>query len=661
MPLCSVRLPVLAGTPAMSLVRKDDPFCMKPNNRILVVDDNISIHRDFKKVLSNPRAEEKRKLAQIEKGLFQDQPEEEDENSLLEYQNYLVDSAFQGEEALQMVIKAHEEGRGYAMIFMDVRMPPGWDGIETIARIWERYPDIEMVICTAYSDYSWEKILAQLGTTDRLLFLRKPFDTTAVKQMALSQTRKWNLSQQAQRYVRQLESEIKERKRSEERLHYLAHHDSLTNLANRTQFYENLVKSLESAKIEDNKLALFFVDLDRFKEINDTLGYHNGDLILKQIAQRLRKVIGETGLVARFGGDEFAVLIHSVTANEDAAFLATRIHDVLEPNFNLEDLQLEVRASIGIVLFPDHGEDADTLMRRADMMMSVAKKSDPGYTFYDPKFDHYSPRRLMLLGELRRAINNNDLCLYYQPKISFETGYIIGCEALVRWHHPKIGRIFPDEFVPLAERSGLIKPLSMWVLKEAPRQWEEWHKQGIDLSISVNLSVRDLFDSQIPEKIAKILDQHHMPPEMLILEITESAMMEDPQQARSILARLNDMGIKLAIDDFGTGYSSLAYLKNLPVDEIKIDKSFVMELDTDEDDATIVKSTIDLGHTLGLSVTAEGVEKSEGWDILMQLGCDYAQGYFMGRPLPVAEINQWFEESNWGMRAHAEGLKDIGK
>jgi diguanylate cyclase (GGDEF)-like protein len=625
---------------------------MKQNNRILIVDDNISIHRDFKKVLSNPRAEEKRKLAQIEKGLFNEAEIELSlEESDLDFTHYEVESAFQGDEALQKVVKAYEEQHPYALIFMDVRMPPGWDGIETIARIWERYPDIEMVICTAYSDYSWEKILAQLGTTDRLLFLRKPFDTTAVKQMALSQTRKWNLSMQAQRYVAQLESEIAERKRSEERLQYLAHHDPLTGLANRTKFYQHLNSAVARAQNSSSKLAMFFVDLDRFKEINDTLGYHNGDLILKQIAERLRHVIGESGVVARFGGDEFAVLMPEISSKDAAAELAVSIHDKLEPNFNLEDLQLEVRASIGIVIFPDHGEDADTLMRRADMTMTVAKQSDHGHTFYDPGFDHYSPRRLTLLGELRKAINNNQLSLYYQPKISIETGFVTGLEALVRWHHPTHGRIFPDEFVPLAERSGLIKPLSMWVLKEAPRQWEIYHKSGLTVSISVNLSVRDLFDVHMPTKIQKILDRHQMPGEMLVLEITESAMMEDPYQARSVLTTLSDMGIKLAIDDFGTGYSSLAYLKNLPVHEIKIDKSFVMKLSSDKDDATIVKSTIDLGHTLGLSVVAEGVEDENAWNMLKQLGCDHAQGYWMSRPIPADEMGIWLEKSEWGLGA----------
>lgn len=621
---------------------------MQPNNRILIVDDNNSIHRDFNKVLSNPRAEEKRKLAQIEKGLFQDMFDDDEEEDM-GHPDYEVDSAYQGEEALEMVIKAQEEGRPYALIFMDVRMPPGWDGIETISRIWERYPEIEMVICTAYSDYSWERILAQLGTTDRLLFLRKPFDTTAVKQMALSQTQKWNLSQKAKLYVEKLKDEIRVRKESEARLQYLAHHDSLTGLANRTRFNIELTACVTQSRERNATFAMFFVDLDRFKEINDTLGYHNGDILLKQFADRLKSVIGGNGVVARFGGDEFAILVPDIGSTQEAAELAGKIHANIEPNFNIEDLQLEISSSIGIVLYPEHGNDADTLMRRADMTMSIAKRSDPGYTFYDPKFDFYSPRRLMLLGELRSAINNNDMQLYYQPKISLETSRVTGLEALVRWHHPKHGYIYPDEFIPLAERSGLIKPLSMWVLRQAPKQWAEWYKDGIDVAIAVNLSVRDLFDVQIPEKLGQILDEHHMPPERLVLEITESAMMEDPDQSKSILITLSQMGIKLAIDDFGTGYSSLAYLKNLPVDEIKIDKSFVMDMDNDQDDATIVRSTINLGHTLGLSVVAEGVENTAILDMLKDLQCDYAQGYYMSRPKSAEDIKTWLMESEWGL------------
>jgi len=621
---------------------------MEQNNRILVVDDNASIHRDFNKVLCNQRNADKKRLRQIERGLFQDESEEE---QVFAQPQYTVDSAYQGEEALEMVRTAASEGRPYAMIFMDVRMPPGWDGIETIGYIWAEFPDIEMVICTAYSDYSWERIMVQLGTTDRLLFLRKPFDTTAVKQMALSQTQKWNLGKQAEHYVAKLRSEIETRRESEEKLQYLAHHDPLTGLANRTRFNHVLVDAIREIDDRAERLALLFVDLDRFKEINDTLGYHNGDALLKQVAERLARVIGETGIVARFGGDEFAVLIHDVASLERAHEIAANIHREIEPPFTIEDLLLEVTASVGIVIYPEHGTEADTLMRRADITMSVAKKTDQGLTVYEDRFDHFSPRRLTLLGELRQAITRDDLSLHFQPKISIETGLMTGAEALVRWFHPKHGPIFPDEFIPLAERSGLIKPLSMWVLEQAPRQWARWKAEGIDISISVNLSVRDLFDIYLHEKLKGFLEEAAMPADRLVLEITESAMMEDPDQARATLFHLSDMGIKLSIDDFGTGYSSLAYLKNLPVDEIKIDRSFVFDMDKDPDDAIIVKSTVDLGHTLGLGVVAEGVEQERHWELLRELECDYAQGYYMSRPVSAEDLTGWMKTSRWGLGA----------
>ena len=627
---------------------------MEENNRILIVDDNHSIHRDFKKVLSNPRAAEKRKLAEIEQGLFSQSGNSE--KIVDPHPNYVVDSAFQGQEAIEMVGQAAREGNPYALIFMDVRMPPGWDGIETIGKIWQEYPDIEMVICTAYSDYSWERILSQLGTTDQLLFLRKPFDTTAVKQMALSQTQKWNLNRRAKHYVAQLQEEIQVRKKSEADLKHLAHHDPLTGLANRAQFAIDLEKAIGHAREQNSKFGIFLIDLDRFKEINDTLGYHNGDLLLRQFADRIKGLIHQKVCIARFGCDEFVTLVPDVNTIEEASEIATRIRQGIVPNFTIENLHLEITARIGIVLYPDHGDDMDTLMRRADITTSAAKKSDSGFTFYQAKYDTYSPRRLMLLGQLRQAILNEELVLYYQPKISLESAVVVGVEALVRWIHPQHGRILPDEFIPIAERSGLIKPLSLWVLHSAPKQWAQWCRKGVDVAFSVNLSVRDLFDSTLPDTIAALLEEYAMPPHRLVLEITESAMMEDPEQVRGILMRLSEMGVKLAIDDFGTGYSSLAYLKNLPVDEIKIDKSFVSDMVKNGDDATIVKSTIDLGHTMGLRVTAEGVENTPTWDKLKSLNCDLAQGNYMGLPKSPEKIEQWFNESDFGLKALQRGL-----
>lgn len=621
------------------------PGINSKRNRILVVDDNGAIHDDFRKVLCGGGAERIQKLRSLERSILGD--EDESAADHFEAPAYVVDSAFQGEEALEMVQKSELQNAPYALVFMDIRMPPGWDGIETIRRIWEEYPHIEMVICTAYSDYSWEEILGRVGNSDRLLFLRKPFDTVAVKQMALALTQKWQLARKVKSYVQQLEKEVSERRKSEERLHFQANHDILTGLANRASLEEFLRTTLGQASEKDQKVGLFYVDLDRFKEINDTLGYKNGDLIIKEVGSRLIGHLENRGLVARVCGNEFAILIPLIESSEAAVLVARQIQRALEPPVVLDSLQLEVRASISIVLFPDHGKTADDLMRHADMAMPEAKKANREAIFYDPKFDCYSPERLTLLGELRKAIYSDELELFYQPKIDLKTGHVFGFESLVRWQHPRQGLIPPAEFVPIAERGGLSKPLSLWVLNQSSKQWSQWSEKGWDFSISVNLSVRDLMDSELPGAVEAILHKHNMPPDRLVLEITESAMMEDPARARETMLALSGMKVYLSIDDFGVGFSSLSYLKNSPVDEIKVDRSFVIDMAEDTDDMTIVKSTIELGHTLGLKVVAEGVERSTHFELLKQMGCDAAQGHYICQAKPARDIEEWLRTTPW--------------
>lgn len=620
--------------------------------RILIVDDNIAIHNDFRKVLTQERVLGEMEFKSLERELFSGEESDGEEDAPSPV--YQVESAYQGQEALEMVRRAYAENRPYSVVFMDVRMPPGWDGIQTISTIWEHFPEVEMVICTAYSDYSWEKIIEKLGTTDRLLFLRKPFDTTAVKQMALSLTRKWHLQRQAADYVTKLENEIKERKKSEEQLDFLAHHDSLTGLANRTQFQKKLHASIERARRLQQKLCVFLVDIDRFKEINDTLGHENGDVILKQVAMRLSAFIGSRGMVARLSGDEFSVVLEDVRSRQDVEARARGIHGVLEPLFEVDELQLELQASIGIVLFPDHGEDVDRLMRRADITVTEAKRTDSRLAFFDDRLDHYSPRRLTLLGELRRAIQNDDLLLHFQPKVRIQAREVDGFEALVRWRHPLHGVLSPGEFIPPAERSGLIKPLSLWVLGRVARSWVRLRQLGFDLTISVNLSARELLDVQLPRIVREILEEEGMDPSSLILEITESAIMEDPSLAKTTLSALSDMGMGISIDDFGTGYSSLSYLKNLPVSELKIDRSFVRDMQENPEDVRIVEYTIAFGHTLGLKVVAEGVEAQVHLDLLGQMGCDVAQGFFVGVPAPFEETLTWLKHSSWSKEAEGE-------
>lgn len=426
-------------------------------------------------------------------------------------------------------------------------------------------------------------------------------------------------------------------------LEHQATHDKLTGLPNVALLRDRLHQAILAGQREQKPLALLIVDLDRFKEINNTLGHKNGDLILRAVGARLQEALRKSDTVARMAGDKFAVLL-LMTGVEGSIEAARKVAKRLEEPFSLEGLALDVEVSIGIALFPDHGEEAELLIQRADVAISLARQTGNGHAVYASERDQHSPRRLALLGQLRRAIETGQLILYYQPKIDLRTGRIIGMEGLVRWIHPEFGLIPPDEFIASAEKSGLIRPLTLWVVSEALRQCRAWQEEGRAFSVSVNVSARNLLDSQLPDQIAGLLQTHGVSPGRLDLEITESAMMADPAKAMGILTRFNRMGGALSIDDFGTGYSSLGYLKRLPVDTIKIDRSFVKNMTEDENDAMIVRSIIDLGHNLGLRVIAEGVENQEIWNHLVTLGCDAAQGYYISRPIPASEMGRWLVE-----------------
>jgi predicted signal transduction protein with EAL and GGDEF domain len=354
--------------------------------------------------------------------------------------------------------------------------------------------------------------------------------------------------------------------------------------------------------------------------------------LLQQIGPRLSAVLEPADTIARLGGDEFAVLLAQAGAAR-AELVAGHILAALDQSFRIADHSVDVACSIGIALSPAHGSDSDVLLRRADIAMYVAKRSAHGYATYSPEHDQYSPDRLALVGELRRATEAGELTLVYQPKVSLRTNRCVGVEALVRWHHPQRGLIPPDEFIPLAEQTGLIKNVSKWVLNAALGQAHEWSSAGFDVPIAVNLSMRDLHDPDLASNVATMLERWRVGSSRLVVEITENGLMADPNRALQNITALREMGIRIAIDDFGTGYSSLAYLKRLPVDELKIDRSFVRDLATDEDDLAIVRSTIRLGHDLGLSIVAEGVEDVGTWQLLRRLGCDVAQGYYLGRPM----------------------------
>jgi diguanylate cyclase (GGDEF)-like protein len=407
-------------------------------------------------------------------------------------------------------------------------------------------------------------------------------------------------------------------------------HDSLTGLANRTLFHKDVTATLAG---RPPCAAVMLMDLDRFKEINDTLGHHTGDRLLIGISTRLCEILDGHGKVARLGGDEFAIFLHAVGDVADAETIARLILAALERPFVLGDLTIEIGASIGVAMYPTHAEASSTLLQRADVAMYEAKADHLGYAVYAAERDQSNPRRLSLAAELRAAIENGELSVSYQPKADLASGQIVGVEALVRWVHPRYGSLPPDEFIPLAEHTGLIRPLTEFVLDQSLRQCRAWADLDIDLAVAVNLSARSLIDTDLAGNISALLERTGVPARRLTLEITESMMMADPVRALETMDRLAGMGISLSIDDFGTGYSSLSYLKRLPVHEVKIDKSFVLSMTVEEDDATIVRSIVDLARNLRLRVVAEGVEDAPSLTALAALGCDVVQGYYLSRPV----------------------------
>ncbi len=451
------------------------------------------------------------------------------------------------------------------------------------------------------------------------------------------------------RYFVGVARDITETKQQTAALEYQALHDGLTELPNRILLSDRIRQSVLMAQRNHQPFALLIMDLDRFKEINDTLGHHYGDMVLQQMARRVRAVLRESDTIARLGGDEFAVLLPRTELGQARRIIEKLLTSIEEP-FQINEQVLHIGASIGVSLYPQHGEDEVTLMQRADVAMYVAKRNHSGYAVYDPSTDQHSLRNLALLGELRGAIERDELLLYYQPKINMASGQIYGVEALVRWQHPIHGLMYPDEFIPLAEQTGLIAPLTMWVLKAGLAQCQQHSNEALPLDMAVNLSVRNLHDPRFPEKVARLIEESCGDPSRLRLEITETAIMADPNRALETLNSLNAMGVLLSIDDFGTGYSSLAYLKQMPVDELKIDKSFVMGMLEDKSDVVIVRSIVDLAHNIGIPVVAEGVENQQVYDMLKAMGCDAVQGRFVCGPLPVAELMKWIAESPWGMK-----------
>ncbi len=422
------------------------------------------------------------------------------------------------------------------------------------------------------------------------------------------------------------------------RSEYQANHDALTGLANRVLLQARMRHAIEGQTGEPAPFAVLLMDLDRFKEINDTLGHHHGDLLLQRVGARLEGAVRDHDMVARLGGDEFVVLLTEVRDVKTVDSLVERIREALRAPFQLDDLEIEVVASIGIAQFPGDGSDGDTLLQRADIAMYHAKRNHLSHAAYSVEYDHHSLARLALAGDLRRAVQGDELEPWYQLQADLGQQRITAVEALVRWRHPTLGLLHPAAFIEVAESTGLVRELTLRVLEQALGDRDRWAREGLDLRVAVNVSMRSLLDRQFPAEVSRRLRESGTPPDRLKLEITESTLMADPAMATIVLDELTSLGIELAIDDFGTGYSSLAYLSQLQVCELKIDRSFVMGMRTNRDDALIVRSTIELGHNLGLRLIAEGVEDPVTLDLLRGQGCDGAQGYHLSRPVPAEQI-----------------------
>jgi diguanylate cyclase (GGDEF)-like protein len=554
------------------------------------------------------------------------------------------------------------------VVLLDYNMPQR-NGLEVLAELKAAEPDayLPVLMLTAREDRATKLAALEAGVKD---FLTKPFDKlealVRIRQIIEGcrlhralRAQNRTLDEAVRERTRDLQTEMLQRQQAEERVRFQALHDAVTGLPNRALLCERLQQNLQRAERANRHVAVLLVDLSRFQEINNTLGHANGDLLLRRVGGRLESCLRRGDTVARLqspadgwilahlGGNQFAIVAAQLAAAGDAAKIAERIRNALRAPFEIEGLGLEIGASLGIALAPEHGSDVETLLRRADVALYAAKLARLDYVVYAPEHDQFSPLRLTLMAELRRAIADNALTLNFQPKVDLASGRVQGLEALVRWVHPGHGFIPPDQFIPMAEETGTIKLLTRWVLNAAAAQAASLRREGFDLNMAVNLSAHDLLDPLLPERVMELLAHWKLEPSSLTLEVTESAMMEDPQQALAVITRLSGAGVSFAIDDFGTGYSSLGYLKQLPVHEVKIDRSFVMDMADDASNAMIVHSIVELAHNLGLKVVAEGVENAAGWELLHKLACDTAQGYYMSRPLAADALSAWLHESAW--------------
>ena len=604
----------------------------KTSHRILVIDDNTAIHEDFQKILVKPTGIGD-DLQDMEALLFGS------ESQPIPTADFEIDTASQGDAGLERVRQANADNRPYSLAFVDGRMPPGWDGIKTIHHLWEECPDLQVVLCTAYADYSWQEIRQVLGESDSLLILKKPFDSMEVLQLAHALTKKWELKQEIQG-----------------RLNQLAYYDGLTGLPNRSLFMDRLTQALNHARRYGQQGALLFIDLDNFKRINDTLGHGIGDDLLKAMARRLMKSLrlsdtiarpADEEMAARLGGDEFTVILPKLQQASDAGAIARRIETNFAQPMRIGNHQFLVTSSIGIAIFPQDGDSVETLLRNADLAMYFAKNSGPSnFKYYQESMNAAALKRLTIENQLRQAVERDEFTLHYQPQIDLANRQLSGMEALLRWHNSELGNVSPADFIPIAEESGLIIEIGEWVLRAACRQASHWSDQRLPINrIAVNVSVKQFIHPGFLKMVGDVLAETGLAPHRLEIEITESLLVDDSKEIVRILKALKEMNIRIAVDDFGTGYSSLSRLKALPIDSLKIDRSFICGINSGTSDRSIISAIIAMAKGLDLSVIAEGVETTHEVDFLVDKHCLEAQGFFFSRPLAASQAEDFLRKT----------------
>jgi diguanylate cyclase (GGDEF)-like protein len=644
--------------------------------RILIVDDNQDIHEDIKNILNPARINHQDSEMQLLKDeLFGDDDQSASKTDKSISIHYQIDDAYQGDEAIKMVLKADQDREPYSLIFMDVRMPPGMDGVQTIEKIWGINPYIEVVICTAYSDYSWDQILYKFGQTDHLLFIKKPFDNVSVKQIALALTTKWNLERLNREHIENLESEVKKRtqdlkemvekltseihlrKEKEEQLTYIANHDQLTGLLNRYSFYQSIygMISANADLAKKETFYLFFLDIDGFKQVNDLFGHDVGDLLLKEIAVRIKTVlngyayqlahVSERGdcdkpmidAIYRLGGDEFTAII-AQQDKEKVRQIAADLLDSIKKEYFIADHEIQISCSIGISIFPEDSTNGSILLKYADLAMYRAKSSRGVYLFFDKFKDSVFIQQLVLEKDLKSALANQEIDLEYQSLFNNKK-QIIGIEALVRWIHPTKGILKPDDFIFMAEKSNIILKIGEYVLNSACRHLKELHRMGYkDLFVLVNCTIKQFYDPNFVSIVNSALEDAELSPEYLKLGFEEKFSLQDPEKALVVINELSKTGIQFTIDGLGRGRSMFNLLQNLPRNTIvKIDKAYVENITESTSDQSFLLILLDLIKSRNLDVIISGIEKREQVDILDTKEC-ILQGYYFNKPKSFKEF-----------------------